>query len=53
MEEALETSKETVRSTWKENYLQGLVIGGGSALGAVLLGLGLFLLKKRRKRHEA
>ena len=53
LEEALETSKEPVRSTWKENYLQGLVIGGGSALGAVLLGLGLFLLKKRRKRHEA
>ena len=53
LEEALETPKEPVRSTWKENYLQGLVIGGGSALGAVLLGLGLFLLKKRRKRHEA
>ena len=53
MEEALETPKETVRSTWKENYLRGLALGGGSALGAVLLGLGLFLLKKRRKRHEA
>ncbi len=52
LEEALETPKEPVRSTWKENYLQGLVIGGGSALGAVLLGLGLFLLKKRRNRHE-
>ena len=53
MEEALETPKETVRSTWKENYLQGLVIGGGSALGAALLGVGFFLLKKRRKHHEA
>ncbi len=52
LEEALETPKEPVRSTWKENYLQGLVIGGGFALGAVLLGLGLFLLKKRRNRHE-
>lgn len=52
LEEALETPKEPVRSTWKENYLQGLVIGGGSALGSVLLGLGLFLLKKRRNRHE-
>ena len=51
-ETAKEAPKEPVRSTWKENYLQGLVIGGGSALGAVLLGLGLFLLKKRRNRHE-
>ena len=49
---AKEAPKEPVRSTWKENYLQGLVIGSGSALGAVLLGLGLFLLKKRRNRHE-
>ena len=51
MEEALETPKETVRSTWKENYLQGLAIGGGSALGAVLLGLGIAWLR-RRKHHE-
>lgn len=49
---AKEAPKEPMRSTWKENYLQGLVIGSGSALGAVLLGLGLFLLKKRRNRHE-
>ena len=47
-----EAPKEPVRSTWKENYLRGLVIGSGSALFAVLLGLGLFLLKKRRNRHE-
>ena len=51
MEEALETPKETVRSTWKENYLRGLAIGGGSALGAVLLGLAIAWLR-RRKRHE-
>ncbi len=51
-ETAKEVPKEPVRSTWKENYLQGLAIGGGSALSAVLLGLGLFLLKKRRNRHE-
>ncbi len=53
VEKVAEHPKESVRSTWKENYLRGLAIGGGSALGAVLLGLGLFLLKKRRKRHEA
>jgi LPXTG-site transpeptidase (sortase) family protein len=52
-ETAKEAPKEPVRSTWKENYLQGLVIGSGSALGAVLLGVGFFLLKKWRKRHEA
>lgn len=48
---AKETPKEQVRSTWKEIYLQGLVIGGGSALGAVLLGLGITWLRRRR-RHE-
>ena len=48
-----EAPKEPVRSTWKENYLRGLAIGGGSALGAALLGVGFILLKKRRKRHEA
>ena len=52
-ETAKETLKEPARSTWKENYLQGLALGGGSALGAALLGVGFFLLKKRRKRHEA
>lgn len=52
VEEAAETPKKAVRSTWKENYLHGLAIGGGSALGAALLGVGFFLLKKRRKHHE-
>lgn len=53
VEKVAEHPKESVRSTWKENYLHGLAIGGGSALGAALLGAGFFLLKKRRKRHEA
>lgn len=52
-ETVTETSKKPVCSTWKENYLRGLAIGGGSALGAALLGVGFFLLKKRRKHHEA
>lgn len=47
-----EAPKEPARSTWKENYLRGLAIGGGSALGASLLSVGFFLLKKRRKHHE-
>ena len=50
-ETAKEVPKEPVRSTWKENYLEGLAIGGGSALGAVLLGLGIAWLR-RRKHHE-
>ena len=53
VEKVAEHPKESVRSTWKDNYLHGLAIGGGSALGASLLGAGFFLLKKRRKRHEA
>ena len=53
VEKVAEHPKESVRSTWKENYLHGLAIGGGSALGAALLGVGFFLLKKRRKHHEA
>ena len=51
-ETAKEVQKEPAHSTWKENYLHGLAIGGGSALGAVLLSVGFFLLKKRRKHHE-
>lgn len=47
-----EKPQESVRSTWKENYLQGLALGGGSALAAVLLWLGIVRLKKRRKHHE-
>lgn len=52
-ETAKEVQKEPAHSIWKENYLHGLAIGGGSALGAALLGVGFFLLKKRRKHHEA
>ena len=48
-----ETPKELVRSTWMENYLQGLALGSGSALAAVFLWLGIVRLKKRRKRHES
>jgi sortase A len=50
-ETAKEVQKEPAHSTWKENYLHGLAIGGGSALGAVLLGLGIAWLR-RRKHHE-
>ncbi len=52
VETEMEKPQEPARSTWKENYLQGLTLGGGTAFGAILLGLGIFLLKKRRNRHE-
>ena len=53
---AVETVERTepVKSTWAENYRKGLVIGGGLALGVILLGLLVaFLRNKRRKWHEA
>ena len=49
---AEEAKAEPVKSTWKEQYYTGLLIGGGAATGAVLVAiLVLFLRKKRRKRH--
>ena len=52
-ETAKEVQKEPAHSTWKENYLHGLAIGGGSALGAVLIGVVIaFVRKKRRKQNE-
>ena len=50
--DAVEKAKP-VKSTWAANYKKGLVIGGGLALGVILLGLLFaFLRKNRRKRHE-
>ena len=55
-EDAAETIEKaaSIKSTWAENYRKGLVIGGGLALGVILLVLLFtFLRKKRSKRHEA
>ena len=44
---------QSVQSSWKRNYLKGILIGCGGAAGAVLIGLAIsFILRKRRKRHE-
>ena len=56
-EEAVEieenAGEEPVRSTWKEQYIKGLVIGGDCALAAALLGLAIsWLRRKRRKTDE-
>ena len=49
-----ETQSQPRQSAWKQNYLKGLLIGCGSATGAVVIGLLLArILRKRRKRHEA
>ena len=57
-EEAVETesnsekTEEPVQSTWKQQYYRGLAIGGGCAIGAILLGLmGSWVRKKRRHGH--
>ena len=43
--------EEPVRSTWKEQYVKGLAIGGASAAGAMLIVLLIcFIRKKRRHR---
>ena len=53
IEEEAEINDAPVKSTWKEQYYSGLAIGGGSALGAVLIGVVIaFVRKKRRKQHE-
>ena len=49
-----ETQSQPRQSAWKQDYLKGLLIGCGSAAGAVVIGLLISLfLRKRRKRHEA
>lgn len=57
-EEAVEIVEEThedtpkVKSTWKEQYISGLKIGGGCALGAVAIGVVVSLLKRKRRRGK-
>lgn len=53
VEQEGEINDAPVKSTWKEQYYSGLAVGGGSALGAVLIGVVIaFVRKKRRKQHE-
>ena len=53
IEEETEKNDAPVKSTWKEQYYSGLALGGGSALGAVLIAVVIaFVRKKRRKQHE-
>ena len=45
--------EEPVPSTWKEQYLHGLKIGGICAGSILVITIPLILLIRRRKRHEA
>ena len=47
------TADEPVKSTWKEQYYYGLLIGGGAAIGAVLVGFGIVFLRKKRRVRRA
>ncbi len=53
-EEATETveakTEEPTKSTWKQQYVRGLAIGGGCSLVILLLCLVVFLLRKKRRR---
>ena len=52
-EEIPETTEEPTRSTWKENYLKGLAVGGSVTLGALFVGLLVLLVfKKQNRRHR-
>ena len=45
--------EEPVPSTWKEQYLRGLKIGGTCAGAILLCAVPVILVIRRRKRHEA
>ncbi len=45
-----EAEEEPVRSTWKEQYVRGLGIGGASAAGAILIVLLICFIRKKRRR---
>ena len=58
-EEAVEIEAETqedeseVKSTWKEQYISGLIIGGSAAVSAIVIGVALSIIKRlRRGRFE-
>ncbi len=47
------SGEEPVPSTWKEQYLRGLKIGGICAGSILVIAVPLILMIRRRKRHEA
>lgn len=45
------TEEAPVRSTWKEQYVKGLVIGGAASVGAILICLLISFIRKKRRRR--
>ena len=56
-EEAVEIEEahedEPVKSTWKEQYITSLIIGGGAAIGAIVIGLIVSMIMLKRRKHNA
>ena len=55
-EAAVEIAEEAenlpVKSTWKEQYYTGLLIGGGTLLLVILAGIIILFVRRRRRRRE-
>lgn len=57
-DDAVEIETETqddepeIKSTWKEQYISGLKIGGGIALGAIVNGMVIGIIKKTKRRGK-
>ena len=47
-----ETEKVSVKSTWKEQYYTGLLIGGGVLLAAAFISITVIMIRRRRRRRE-
>lgn len=52
LEEEIEENETETKSTWKEQYISGLKIGGGAALGAIVIGLVIGVIKKTKRRGK-
>lgn len=53
MEQVASKDNGPMKSTWQEQYIQGLKLGGGIAACCIVLILAvLFFFKRRRKHHE-
>ena len=50
IEQEAEENGTPVKSAWKEQYYTGLAIGGGVAAGAVLVGVIIALVRRKRRK---
>lgn len=52
LEEDIEISKTEIKSTWKEQYISGLKIGGCAALGSIMVTLVIHTMKRTKRRGK-